>query len=407
MANTLIVIGGGAAGLFCAVNAARLSPTLKVVVLEKSNKLLAKVSISGGGRCNATHNCTSIATMCKMYPRGSSFVKKTFQQFFVADTLQWFTQRGVPFVAEADGRMFPVANTSQAIIDCLLNEAKQYNIEIIMQQGVTAFNAINNEFTVHTSTHKYTAQFLCVACGGFTKAEHFNWLITHGHSISAPVPSLFTFNAIDKNITQLMGLSVPNALVKINGFKQQSTGPILITHWGLSGPAVLKLSAFAAIYLHQVQYRYTAVINWCHPYTETSMLEQLKEWQQNLSHLVIANNNPLLLPNRLWLYLLQHAQINTRLTWHNIPYKSLNYLSRSLCSYNMQCQGKTTYKDEFVTAGGISLSEVNANTCESKLVTHLYFAGEVLDVDGVTGGYNFQHAWSSAYCVASGIAALQ
>ena len=241
--RTLVVVGGGAAGFFCAVNAARLSPGLKVIIVERSNKLLSKVKISGGGRCNVTHDCSSIAEMSACYPRGNKFVKKTFHQFFVSDTLSWFNERGVEIKSEADGRMFPVTDSSQTIIDCLLREATRYKVEIIMQTEVKSLIRENDKWTLQFSGKSIYADDVCIASGGFPKSQQFDWLRTTGHTISDPVPSLFTFNMPGNPITSLMGVAV-EASVKINGSKLSEKGSVLITHWGLSGPAILKLSAW-------------------------------------------------------------------------------------------------------------------------------------------------------------------
>ncbi len=244
--NKLIVIGGGAAGFFCAVNAARLNPALEVIILEKTNKLLSKVKVSGGGRCNTTHACFEIPELVKKYPRGSVFLKKAFHQFYTNDTINWFAERGVILHAESDGRMFPISNNSQTIIDCLLKEADKYNVIVKTKCEVQHIEVANNIFKLHTSCSIEEATYLCVACGGFPKSDMFEWLRLTGHHIQPPVPSLFTFNIPNNSISKLMGLSVPNAVVKIVGSKLKENGPLLITHWGLSGPVVLKLSAWGA-----------------------------------------------------------------------------------------------------------------------------------------------------------------
>nr|WP_317235244.1 aminoacetone oxidase family FAD-binding enzyme [Niabella ginsengisoli] len=267
-------MGGGAAGFFCAVNAARLNTELKVIILERSNKLLSKVKVSGGGRCNLTHACFDIVEMSKRYPRGTHFVKKTFHQFFTKDTIEWFKERGVETKAEADGRMFPVTNSSQTIIDCLLREVDQYNVQINMQCEVKEICSEADMFVLQTSTNqKLTADYICIATGGFPKATMFEWLKNTGHTISAPVPSLFTFNLPKHPITQLMGVSVADAMVKIAGIKLQQRGPVLITHWGLSGPATLKLSAYAAIELADKNWQFDILINWLPEYNEHSLKE--------------------------------------------------------------------------------------------------------------------------------------
>ena len=406
----LVVIGGGAAGFFCAVNAARLHPLLKVVLLEKSSKLLSKVRISGGGRCNVTHACYSISDMIKKYPRGSSFLKKAFHQFFTTDTIDWFAQRGVSIKTEPDGRMFPQSNTSQTIIDCLLDEAAKYKVEIVMNADVKAFE-INTEtkqpgnFILKLSDQKsIEADYVCIASGGFPKSSQFEWMTRAGHSIQAPVPSLFTFNIPQNQIVSLMGISVENATVKIVGTKLQQSGPMLITHWGLSGPAVLKLSAWAARELAQKDYHFTIHVNWLPAYNENTLKDKIQQVRFEIATQKIVNRNPFAIPSRLWEYFLQQCGIDADSRWADLPAKEQNKLIKILCAQELDVKGKTTFKEEFVTAGGILLSEIDVNTMQSKIVPNLFFAGEVMDVDGVTGGFNFQSAWTTAWIAAKSIA---
>jgi predicted Rossmann fold flavoprotein len=414
MPKTFIVVGAGAAGIFCAVNVARLCPQLQVIVLEKSNQLLAKVRISGGGRCNLTHAHTSIAAMAKCYPRGEQFVKKTFTQFFTTDTIEWFAQRGVPTKTEADGRMFPASNTSQSIIDCLLAEATKHNVQIKLRSGVEKIvppSATNTLFTLHISNAEILqADYVMIATGGFAKPEQFGMLTSLGHTISKPIPSLFTFNATKNaqthlpKLTDLMGVVVQDTHLKIKGTKLEASGPTLITHWGISGPAVLTLSAFGAQTLHDAEYLYEVQINWCPFFNETNALEKIRE-TRNMSGLQhIAVRNPFGLPNRLWEFLLGTAGIIPKQKWSELQAKQQNMLAKQLCAYTFFANGKTTFKDEFVTAGGIQLAEIDAATCQSKLIPNLYFGGEVMNVDGKTGGFNFQHAWSSGWIVANSVA---
>ncbi len=400
----LIVIGGGAAGFFCAVNAARLNPDLKVIILEKSSKLLSKVKVSGGGRCNVTHACFDIAEMMKKFPRGANFVKKSFHQFFTTDTIEWFKERGVELKAEDDGRMFPVTNISQTIVDCLLKEAKKYNIEILMNKEAKELSMVNSEWSIITQdSHLLTSDYLCVACGGYPKSAMFDWLKKLGHSIEAPVPSLFTFNLQGNEITKLMGVSVNDAQVKIAGSKLTERGPLLITHWGLSGPAVLRLSAWGAKELSVRSYEFSALINWIPDYNEHQLREKLQEIRFDIASQKIINKNPFGLPQRLWEYLIYRSGITENMRWADLPVKEQNNLIRNLVSQQFDVKGKTTFKEEFVTAGGIKLSEIDANTMQSKVAPNLFFAGEVMDVDGITGGFNFQHAWTSGFIAAKAI----
>lgn len=404
----LVVIGGGAAGFFCAVNAARLNKDLQVILLEKSNKFLSKVKVSGGGRCNVTHNCDSMSDMLKNYPRGAKFLKKAFYQFFTSDCIKWFTERNVPLKAEADGRMFPVSNSSQSVIDCLLKEATKYKVEMHLQAAVQEINVIPNsekkfKLLLANGTN-LTADTVCVACGGFPKADQFNWVTKLGHSIEKPVPSLFSFNIPNHPITQLMGIVVENVEVRIPAAKLQQCGPVLITHWGFSGPAVLKLSSWGAVYMQQQNYELNVFVNWLPQYDEQSLKMAFQQLRFDIATLKMVNKNPFSLPTRLWSFLLEQAGINLEIRWADLPARQQNVLIQLLCSSNFLVKGKTTFKEEFVTCGGIKLNEVDAQTMQSKLVPQLYFAGEILDVDAVTGGFNFQNAWTTGFISATAIA---
>jgi hypothetical protein len=410
--KTLVVIGGGAAGFFCAVNAARLHPELQVILLEKSSRLLSKVKISGGGRCNVTHACYSIPDMIKKYPRGHSFLKKAFHHFFTTDTISWFLERGVALKTEADGRMFPQSNTSQTIIDCLLKEANRYRIDIRMNADVKEIRPkVNNQVSKEDQQFELTigkgnlleADYVCVACGGFPKSSQFEWLTKLGHTIESPVPSLFTFNIPQNNITALMGISVENAIVKIAGSKLQQSGPLLITHWGLSGPAALKLSAWGARELADKNYHFTIHVNWLPDYNENSLQEKMRQVRFDIASQKIINRNPFGIPSRLWEYFLQQCSINADLRWADLPAKEQNKLVKILCGQEMEVKGKTTFKEEFVTAGGIALEEIDVNTMQSKIQPGLYFAGEILNIDGVTGGFNFQNAWTTGWIAAQNV----
>jgi predicted Rossmann fold flavoprotein len=408
----LIVIGGGAAGFFCAVNASEKNPELDVVLIEKSNKLLSKVRVSGGGRCNVTHACFSIADMVKKYPRGEKFLNQTFHHFFTTDTIAWFEKRKVKLKTESDGRIFPENNSSETIINCLLQEGNRSHVEILMNREIVKIENKSGQenkkqFQIFSKDgSNLEADFVCIACGGFHKPEQYNWLMKLGHSFESPVPSLFTFNVPKNRISDLMGISVENAQVKINGTKFSQSGPLLITHWGFSGPAVLKLSAFAAIELSKMNYDFSISINWIADYHESSVLEKLKLIRNGSASKKIINKNFFNLPQRLWEYHLQQCGINPEIRWADLPAKQQNLLSKELCAQQFQVKGKTTFKEEFVTAGGIKLNEVDANTMQSKIVPNLFFAGEILNVDGITGGYNFQHAWTSGWIAAKEIAHL-
>jgi predicted Rossmann fold flavoprotein len=407
MKKRLVVIGGGAAGFFCAVNAARMNPNLHVIILEKTNKLLSKVKVSGGGRCNVTHALFDIIEMSKRYPRGQNFVKKTFHQFFTTDTIEWFKATGVGLKAEKDGRMFPVTNSSQTIIDCLMNEANSYGVEVRMNLGAKELKIQNEKSKIELGNGNILeSDFVCVACGGYPKTSMFQWLQNLGHSISEPVPSLFTFNLPKHPITQLMGVSVEKARVKIEGSKLIEEGPILITHWGLSGPAVLRLSAWGARELAIMSYEFKVHINWLPQFNEQSLKEQFQNFRLSSSSKKIINHNFGFLPNRLWQFLLEQSGINSEIRFADLSSKVENILIKNLVDYIVEVKGKTTFKEEFVTAGGVNLSEVDANTMMSKKLPNLFFAGEILDVDGITGGFNFQHAWTSGWIAAKTIASM-
>ena len=414
----LIVIGGGAAGFFCAVNAARLNPSLQVTLLEKGNKLLSKVKVSGGGRCNVTHACFNIQDMSKRYPRGEHFVRKAFHQFFTTDTIEWFESRGVKLKTETDGRMFPVSNSSQTIIDCLMKEVNTYGVEILMNREVRKLEAENGKpsdakamegkWKVELNNNEIMeADFVCVASGGFPKLQQFDWLKNTGHHIIEPVPSLFTFNIPGHSITKLMGVSVPEATIRIQSTKLKNTGPLLITHWGMSGPCVLKLSAWGARELQEMNYDFTISVNWFNDQKEQELKAALQSHRNINGSQKIINNNLFQLPNRLWQFLLQEAGIKEEWRWADLPSKEQNKLVQILTNHEFHVKGKTTFKEEFVTAGGVDLKQVDANTMQSKLHPGLFFAGEILDVDGITGGFNFQHAWTSGFIAAKSIAALK
>lgn len=411
----LIVIGGGAAGFFCAVNAASQSPELEVIIIEKSGKLLSKVRVSGGGRCNVTHACFSIAEMIKRYPRGEKFLKQAFHHFFTTDTIEWFQNRNVKLKTETDGRMFPETNSSKTIINCLMQEALRYNVEILMNCEVVKIEKLFLEEKAEEITgNKYLkvtckdgssfkADFICIACGGYNKPEQYRWLGDLGHSFEPPAPSLFTFNIPGNSIVELMGISVNDVTVKINGTKFLQRGPLLITHWGLSGPAILKLSSFAAKNLAEFQYQFSITVNWLPVCNESLLLSKLKTFRDELASQKISNRNPLNLPMRLWQYHLKMCQVKDDARWADLPAKEQNHLAKQLCSQQFHVKGKTTFKEEFVTAGGICLNEIHANTMMSKIISNVFFAGEILDVDGITGGYNFQHAWTCGWLAANEI----
>jgi predicted Rossmann fold flavoprotein len=408
MNKRLIVIGGGAAGIFCAVNAARRAPGLKVLVLEKTGKLLSKVRVSGGGRCNVTHACYDIGEMAKRYPRGGHFVRKAFHRWFTTDTIGWFRERGVELKTEEDGRMFPVSDSSQTIIDCLMKEVNKYGVEIWQHAEVgSAVVSDGADFRLVLKDGRVLeADYVCVACGGYAKSEMFEWIRKLGHTIEEPVPSLFTFNMPGDAITGLMGVSVPEAQVKIVGSKLVERGPLLITHWGMSGPVVLRLSAWGARELARGGYKFGIQVNWIPDLTEQAARERMQEMRYERAGQMVGGKNTFGLPQRLWEYFLSVAGIKAGVRWSDLPSREQNKLVNLLCTGSFGVQGKTTFKEEFVTAGGVRLSEVDPSSFQSRKVPGLFFAGETLDVDGITGGYNFQHAWTGGWVAADTVVGL-
>ena len=401
----LVVIGGGAAGFFCAINAAQMNPAFEVIIVEKTSKLLSKVRISGGGRCNVTHHCFSMAEMIKKYPRGNSFLKKAFHHFFTTDTIQWFIERGVQLKAEADGRMFPTTDSSETIVNCLMKEVNKYGVQILLNREVLALSMLNSEWSLEfKDADTILTDFVCVASGGYPKALQFEWLKKLGHTIEAPVPSLFTFNMPGNSITSLMGIVAENASVKIAGSKLQEQGPLLITHWGMSGPCILKLSAWGAKELAAKNYHFSILVNWLPAFNEQTLKDKFQQVRFEQAAQKIVNRNVFGLPQRLWQYLLQQSAVNENLRWADLPAKEQNKLIKNICAQEFAVSGKTTFKEEFVTAGGVALEEVDANTMQSKILPNLFFSGEVLNIDGVTGGFNFQSAWTTGYIAAKAIA---
>lgn len=390
----LVVVGGGAAGFFCAIRAKKNYPDLEVILLEKQHKVLQKVKVSGGGRCNVTHAVESIPHLLTHYPRGKNFLKKVFYQFGPTETIEWFKENGVKLHTEADGRMFPVTNSSQTIIDCLISRTEQLGIELRLSSVVTSVERVEDTFTLKLNEKMIATDYICVACGGYPKSSQFDWLHKLGHTIIEPVPSLFTFNIKGhKDLKDLMGVSLEKASIRIQSTKANDVGPLLITHWGLSGPCVLKLSAWQARILHDLNYEFSILVNWINQ-TENELREGWNTLRNNMGAQLFTKN-PFELPKRLWLYLIAKAGISETKKWSELGSKEQNKLIAILVGHHFEVKGKTTFKEEFVTCGGVDLKEVNPKTMESRKVPNLFFAGEVLDIDGVTGGFNFQNAWST------------
>ena len=398
----LIVIGGGAAGIFSAINVATLFPDKKILVIEKSNKLLAKVKISGGGRCNVTHACFDPKELIRFYPRGAKELLSVFSRFSPLETAIWFAKRGVKLKTEEDGRMFPITDSSQTIIDCLLKEAKTNNVTIWQNCEVKTIAPQEKGFVLKLGDgQELSCHKLMIASGGYPKLEQYKWIEKLGHSIVPPVPSLFTFNLIKNPITQLMGVSVKKAGVKLLPLKMEVEGPLLITHWGFSGPAILKLSAFAARELFALNYNYEVQINWLPQMNDVELKNYFENQKLNFGSHKLINRQGFEFPSRLWSFLIDKSGIDENKRWADISNKEINKLIETILRDRYAANGKTTFKEEFVTCGGVSLKEVDFKTMQSKKVNDLYFAGEILDIDGVTGGFNFQAAWATGYVAAT------
>ncbi len=393
----IAVIGGGAAGFFAAIACKNAHPDFKVDIYERSNKLLSKVKVSGGGRCNVTHACFNNAELARHYPRGSKHLKKAFNQFSTQDTVDWFNDKGIELKTESDNRMFPVTDDSQTIIDCLLNYSRSLGVRILKRSKVDEITLSDNGFELNIDGDVQQYNFVIVASGGSPKLEGFDWLKILGHDIVSPVPSLFTFNMPGERIISLQGVSVENAQVRVSGTKLKQSGPLLITHWGMSGPAILKTSAWGARDLNKLDYQFELQVNWLGGTNEEEFRQQLPSILSNTQKRQLKNKNPFQLPNRLWEYFLQKLELKADLVWGEMNKKQMNRLINLLLNDVYKVSGKTTFKEEFVTSGGVALADVDFNTMQSRKCPGLYFAGEVLDMDGVTGGFNFQAAWTTGF----------
>lgn len=398
--RTIVVIGGGAAGFFGAITAAQTDPQAQVILLEKNRQLLAKVRVSGGGRCNVTHACFDPAQLIQNYPRGNKALLGPFSRFQPRDTIEWFNSRGVQLKTESDYRMFPITDSSETIINCLLSEAKHSGVDIRTECNVVSINRIGSGFSIQVSRHTGMEEtILCdcllIATGGTPKA--YEWIKALGHTIQSPVPSLFTFNVPASPLGELSGISLPKVHLAIREASLEQTGPLLITHWGFSGPAVLKLSAWGARALHDLDYQAALSINWLPDLNPDFLRNKLLAAKKETAARLLSGESPVDLPRNLWKKLLEAAEIPLDLRWAMLSKQQLESLLRGLQSSTYRIQGKTIFKEEFVTCGGVTLKEVNFKTMESRLCPGLYFAGEVLDIDGITGGFNFQNAWTTAW----------
>jgi predicted Rossmann fold flavoprotein len=396
----IIIVGGGAAGFFTAINIVEKNPKLKVAILERGAEVLQKVRISGGGRCNVTHACFEPNELVKFYPRGEKELRGPFHQFCSGDTIEWFEKHGVELKIEADGRMFPVSNSSQTIIDCFLKATQKLGIAVLTGQSVQSIFKKENEWKIETQTENYLAEKLILATGSNPKI--WEMLQSFGHAVITPVPSLFTFNIKDSRIKELPGVAAL-ATVKVKDTKLTSTGPLLITHWGMSGPAILKLSAWGARILHDKNYQFTIFVNWLNDADKEDVEKKLKELKQEHAKKSVSKKSPFEITNRLWESLVLASGIEVETKWADLSKTQLQTLANQLTNATFRVNGKSTFKEEFVTAGGIDLKEINFKTMESKLHQNLYFAGEIVNIDAITGGFNFQNAWTSGFIVANSI----
>ena len=389
------IVGGGAAGFFLAVNLKEMMPEMDVTIFERSKHVLAKVEVSGGGRCNCTNSFAQVSDLSQVYPRGHRLMKRLFHVFDQEDAYQWFESHGVPLVTQDDECVFPQAQDSHAVINCFLSLARRYRVNICTGRKIQSLDEL--------SGYDYVA----VTTGGSPKGDGLCWLADLGHEIEAPVPSLFTFSIADERLRALQGLVVEDAVAFISGTKYRAEGPLLITHWGVSGPAILKLSSYAARHLAECEYKAPLAISWLQQ-PEADLQTALQEMALRQPQKQLTTSNPFGLQQRLWSYLLEKT-LGQRalLRWCELSKKDVSRLVNVLKNDTYQIAGRAAFKDEFVTCGGVSLKAVNPSTLESRHVPHLFFAGEVLDIDGVTGGFNFQAAWTTAYTIAQSIAKNQ
>lgn len=393
----IILVGGGAAGFFTAINIVEKNPKLKVAIFERGQSVLEKVRISGGGRCNVTHACFVPNDLVKFYPRGEKELRGPFHQFCAGDTIDWFKKHNVELKIEDDGRMFPVSNSSQTIIDCFLNTTKKLGIDVLTGQSVQSIFKNEKYWKVETNHETFACKNLIMTTGSNPKM----WEMLHklGHSVVEPVPSLFTFNIKDNRIKDLMGVSAL-ATVRVKNSKLEASGSLLITHWGMSGPGILRLSAWGAIELAAKKYQFAIVINWLNDKTPEETASLLRELKLGNSKKAVSKKSPFDFPNRLWESIVLASQIDMGTKWADVTKVQLTNLTNQLTNAEFQVNGKSTFKEEFVTAGGIDLKEINFKTMESKILPNLYFAGEIVNIDAITGGFNFQNAWTSGFIVA-------
>ena len=394
----VVIIGGGAAGFFAAANLGELCPAWKIVILEQGREVLQKVKISGGGRCNVTHACWEPAELVQYYPRGGKELLGPFHKFACGDTVAWFEDRGVPLKIEEDGRVFPASNTSESIVNCLMKSCQKAGVQIHTSCKVVSVNIIDTGYEIVTLKGNWKANRILMAAG--SSNAMWKLLTEMGYAIVPPVPSLFTFHIHDKALHELMGLSVGQAVVKYPELKIETKGPLLITHWGVSGPAVLKMSAIAARALHEKNYHFDICITWAMGIAKSD----IETFRKSKGAATVGGQSLVNLPARLWKYLVSRAGITHEKRWADLSKEEMEKLFEVLTDDHREVKGKSTFKEEFVTAGGVDLRQINFSTFESRLHPGLYFAGEVLDIDAVTGGFNFQAAWTGAYLASAAMA---
>lgn len=396
----IIIVGGGAAGFFSAINIAEKNKHLKIAILERGKEVLSKVRISGGGRCNVTHACFVPNDLVKFYPRGEKELRGPFHQFCSGDTIEWFENHGVSLKIEEDGRMFPESNSSQTIIDCFTDNVHKLGIQVLTNQSVQSLFQTKEFWKVETNKETFACKKLIISAGSNPKV--WDMLSELGHTIIPPVPSLFTFNIKDPRIKDLMGVSA-FASVKVKGSKLSASGPLLITHWGMSGPGILRLSAWGARELADKNYQFALLVNWLNDVDLEEAVDILKSLKEEHSKKTIIKKSPFEFPNRLWESLVLASGISEETKWADLSKKQMNQLAEQLTNGVFQVNGKSTFKEEFVTAGGVDLKEINFKTMESKLLPNLYLAGEVLNIDAITGGFNFQNAWTGGFIISEAI----
>jgi predicted Rossmann fold flavoprotein len=395
----IAIVGGGASGFFSAINCKLIDSQNDVIIFEKTSKLLSKVLVSGGGRCNITNAEKNKVMFSKNYPRGEKVIREALSIFSQEDMVFWLQKRGIKVKVEEDGRVFPVSNTSKTVVDCFIKMAKEQGIEIRLKSEVKEILYQDGKFKIRVNDQFEVFDRVILAIGGYTQKKHYNVITNLGHKLIEPIPSLFTFNAPNFKFSDLQGVSVKKSTVSVIGTKFKQHGEVLITHWGLSGPAVIKLSAWSAVFLNQCGYKYCARINWLGDLTENEVNERLEQAIVLYRQSKVKNVNPFNMPHRLWERLLILSGIKDDF-WKAVSKKQCNKLVQNLTNTLIECEGKTLFKEEFVTAGGVDLNEIDTKTMESKKIKGLYFCGEVLNIDGLTGGFNFQNAWTTGYIVA-------